>query len=441
MSAFTLRAVRVLDAGGGFTPPRDLRVDGEVITALAPALPIDRGVIDVDGAGLWLLPGIVDCHVHLATHTGDLGEALRTPASYRTAQTLSALRRTLRSGVTFARDLGGLDAGVRDALAAGLAQGPEVQVSVVPLSQTGGHGDGFLAANGTEMSVEAMIPEWAGRPPLTADGVDGVRRWTRQVLRAGADWVKVFATGGVLSAPAGGGPGQDDGAGDFAQEFTDAEIAVAVAEAARRGRGVAVHALGGPAIAAAVRAGARSIEHAVWLTEADAALMAAHDVTLVPTLSIYAELAAAAYTGSLVGARALRAAAVGAVLGENVRIARAAGVRIALGSDLAHRDGHGRALREITALCDAGMDLGEALLAATREGARLCRVGDRTGSLRPGYLFDAAVLAAEPSHPRVFRDPESVLAAFRAGRPAVPHDRWAALTSSFWPPPTPGVPR
>lgn len=433
MSGFTLRGVRILDAGGAFTAPSDLRVDGELITALAPVLPPDRDAVDVDGAGLWLLPGIVDCHTHLATHTRDLGEALRTPASYRTAETLSALRRTLRSGVTFARDLGGLDAGVRDALAAGLAEGPEVQVSVVPLSQTGGHGDGFLAADGIEMSVEAMIPDWAGRPPLVADGVDGVRRWTRQVLRAGADWVKIFATGGVLS----GGDGRD-----FPQELTDAELAVAVTEAARRGKGVAVHALGGPAIAAAVRAGARSVEHAVWLTESDAALMAAHDVTLVPTVSIYAELAAAARTGSLVGSGALRAAAVGVVLGENVRVARAAGVRIALGSDLADRAGHGLALREITALCAAGMDLSEALLAATAEGARLCGVADRTGALRPGYRFDAAVLAAEPSDPRVFGDPAAVLAVFHGGRPAVPHERWAALTTSFWPPPShPGAPR
>lgn len=423
---FTLRGVRVLDADGTFTLPRDLAVRDGLITALAPSLPVDpdRHGPDLDGHGLWLLPGVVDTHVHVATHTDDLGEALRTPASYRTAETLAALRRTLDSGVTFVRDLGGLDAGLRDALAAGLAEGPEARVAVVPLSQTGGHGDGFLAATGTELSTAAMLPEYPGRPPHTADGVDGVRRWTRQVLRAGADWVKVFATGGVLSAAA-GGPGAGAGA-DFPQELTSEEIAVAVEEAARRGRGVAVHALGGPAIAAAVLAGARSVEHAIWLTEADAALMADRDVTLVPTLSIYGELAAAARAGTLAGAAGERAAAVGAVLGENVRIAHAAGVRIALGSDIGHRDAHGRALREITALCAAGLDLPEALLAATREGARLCGVADRTGTLTPGHRFDAAVLDAEPTDPRVFSDPATVTAVFRAGRAVRPHIRWAA---------------
>lgn len=420
---FTLRGVRVLDADGAFTPPRDLAVRDGLITALEPSLALDPGVPDLDGHGLWVLPGIVDTHVHVATHTDDLGEALRTPAGYRTAETLAALRRTLDSGVTFVRDLGGLDAGLRDALAAGLADGPEARVAVVPLSQTGGHGDGFLAATGTELSNAAMLPEYPGRPPHTADGVDGVRRWTREVLRAGADWVKVFATGGVLSADGVGGTGAG---ADFPQELTSEEVAVAVEEAARRGRGVAVHALGGPAIAAAVLAGARSVEHAIWLTEADAALMADRDVTLVPTLSIYGELAAAARTGMLTGVAGERAAAVGALLGENVRVARAAGVRIALGSDIGHRDAHGLALREITALCAAGMDLPEALLAATREGARLCGVADRTGALTPGHRFDAAVLDAEPTDPRVFSDPGTVTAVFRAGRAVRPHPRWAA---------------
>jgi imidazolonepropionase-like amidohydrolase len=425
LGSFTLRGVRVLDAGGAFTGPCDLAVRDGLIDALAPKLPLDADIRDLDGAGLWLLPGIVDAHVHAATHTDDLGAALRTPASYRAAETLFALRRLLDSGVTLARDLGGLDAGIRDALAAGLAEGPEVQISVVPLSQTGGHGDGFLPATGTELSVAAMLPEYPGRPAHTADGVDGVRRWTREVLRAGADWIKVFATGGVLSA-AGSGTA-DTGvevSPDFPQELTSAEIAVAVAEAARRGKPVAVHALGGPAIATAVRAGARSIEHAIWLTESDAALMAARDVVLVPTLSIYAELAAAARAGTLSGAAAERAAAVGAVLGENVRIARAAGVRIARGSDIAHRDSHGRSLREIAALCHAGMDPSAALLAATREGARLCGVADRTGSLTPGRRFDAAVLDAEPTDPVVFTDPATVTAVFRAGRPVRPHARW-----------------
>ncbi len=421
---FTLRGARVLDAGGAFTPPCDLTVRDGVITALAPSLSLDPTVPDLDGHGLWLLPGIVDTHVHVATHTDDLGESLRTPASYRTAETLAALRRTLDSGVTVVRDLGGLDAGLRDALAAGLAEGPEARVAVVPLSQTGGHGDGFLAATGTELSNAAMLPEYPGRPPHTADGVDGVRRWTREVLRAGADWVKVFATGGVLSAAAGGDTGAGAGS-DFPQELTRDEIAVAVEEAARRGRDVAVHALGGPAIAAAVLAGARSVEHAIWLTEADAALMADRDVTLVPTLSIYGELAAAARSGTLTGAAGERAAAVGAVLGDNVRIARAAGVRIALGSDIGHRDAHGLALREITALCAAGMDLPEALLAATREGARLCGVADRTGTLTPGRRFDAAVLDAEPTDSRVFSDPATVTAVFRVGRAVRPHRRWA----------------
>ena len=414
-ATFVLRGGQVLDAAGEFAGPLDVAVADGQIRDVGPGLATDADAIDLDAGGLWLLPGIVDAHLHAATHTGDLAEALRTAPGYRAAETLHVLRATLQSGVTLVRDAGGLDAGIRDAIAAGLAEGPQVQVSVVPLSQTGGHGDGFLAGVGVEVPVEAMVPAWPGRPPHTADGVDGVRQWVRKVLRSGADWIKVFATGGVLSGSADG---------DFPQELSDAELAVAVEEARRRGRGVMVHALGGPAIAAAVRAGARSIEHGIFLTEADASLMAAHDVTLVPTLSIYADLVERARAGLLPPAVTQRAIAVGAVLGNNVRIARAAGVRIALGSDIAHRGSHGHALREIAALVAAGLTMPQALLAATAEGARLCGVAADTGALLRGLRFDAAVLDAEPLDAAVFADPGTVTGVFLAGRAVRPHSRW-----------------
>ncbi|SDP44763.1 Imidazolonepropionase [Nakamurella panacisegetis] len=410
---FTVRQAFVMDESGDFGPPTDLQVTGGRIAAIGPDLP--RNSLDVDLSGCWLMPGVVDAHLHAVTHSFDGWEQLNTPYSYRITETLDALRRTLAAGVTFVRDAGGLDAGVRDAVAAGLSEAPELQVSVVPLSRTGGHGDGFLAGVGRPYPVDGMLPDYPGRPPHVADGVDEVRRVVRTILRSGADWIKIMATGGVMSA----------GAGEFPAEFTGEELTTAIVEADRRGKPAMVHALGGPAIGQALRAGARSIEHGLWLTEADADLMASTGATLVPTLGIYAHLAELAATpGALPAATADRARAAGVALGDAVRIARAAGVPIALGTDFAHRDHHGHNLTEIAHLVAAGLTVAEALVAATSAGADLCGVGHLTGRLRVGYRFDAVVLDADPSDPETFRSPESVGGVFAAGRPVRPHPRW-----------------
>lgn len=405
--AFTLRGATVMDEAGDFGGPSDVRVLDGRIDAMARHLPAGSAGTDVDLTGCWLMPGVVDTHLHAVTHSFDGWEQLSTPYSYRIAETLAALQTTLHAGVTLVRDAGGLDAGVRDAVAAGLAEGPELQVSVVPLSQTGGHGDGFLAGAGLELATDGMLPEYLGRPPHVADGVDEVRRVVRQILRSGADWLKIMGTGGVMSA----------GAGDFPAEFTETEITTAIDEARRRGKPSMVHAIGGPAIAIAVRAGARSIEHGLHLTEADAALMAASGTTLVPTLGIYARLAELARTdGALPPAAAARAVTTERLLGEAVQIARSAGVPIALGTDFAHRDMHGGNLGEITHLVRAGLTVGEALVAATANGADLCGVGDVTGRLRPGFRFDAVVLDRDPGDAEIFSRPEAVTAVFAAGR-------------------------
>ena len=410
---FTLRGVHVMDESGDFGRAADVVVAGGLIVEIGADLP--RRGVEVDLAGLWLMPGIVDTHLHAVTHSFDGWEQINTPYSYRIAETINALRRTLDAGVTFVRDAGGLDAGVRDAVSAGLADAPELQVSVVPLSRTGGHGDGFLSGPGLPYAVDGMLPDYPGRPPHTADGVDEVRRVVRTILRSGADWLKIMATGGVMSA----------GEGSFPAEFTSEELTTAIVEAGRRGKPAMVHALGGPAIADALHAGARSIEHGLWLTEADAALMATTGATLVPTLGIYAHLAELAATpGALPAATAARAAAAGQVLGEAVRIARSAGVPVALGTDFAHRDHHGHNLSEITHLAAAGLTIGEALVAATSAGADLCGVGDTTGRLRVGHRFDAIVLDVDPSDPEIFGRPGSVGGVFVAGRPVKAHGRW-----------------
>jgi len=271
---FVLRGANVLDEGGGFAGPLDVLVDEGRVAAVEAGVDADDAP-PVDAAGLWLLPGIFDCHDHVTMSSLDLAECLGRPLSEWALETARNARVTLEAGVTFVRDLAGADAGARDAIAKGYVPGPTLQVSVVLISPTGGHGDGFLAGPGLELSPGYLIPDYPGKPPFVVDGIEEMRGAVREVLRAGGDWVKLATTGGLIS--------EHDH--PLVAEFTFEEVQVAVEEAARKGKPVAAHAYGGEGIDNAVRAGVRSIEHGGFLTEEQAAAMAAAGCWLVPTLS------------------------------------------------------------------------------------------------------------------------------------------------------------
>ncbi len=416
VDAVILRGVHALDERGYFNGPVDVAVRGRHITAVRPHLASDPTATDIDAHGLWLMPGVVDCHSHVTLATYDPLELLTTPLSERFLETAAMLRRTLAAGVTYVRDAGGADAGVRDSLAAGHIPGPRLAVSVIGLTRSASHGDGTVLGPGLEAPASITVPDYPGRPQHVARGPDGVRQAVRGVLRAGADWVHVFASGGIMSAR----PGEP------LPEFTADEIAAAVGEAAVFGREVMAHALGAAAVAAAVSAGARSIEHGIGLTEREAALMAERGVTLVPTLSPYHELVHLSDAGYLPEWAVDRARASEALLTDTIAVARDAGVSIALGSDSRHRDSHGGNLGEISRLHRDGLSVPEALLAATVNGARLCGVGDRFGRIAPGYEFDAILLDEDPGDLSVFERPGAVTGVFLGGVAVVPHSRLPA---------------
>jgi imidazolonepropionase-like amidohydrolase len=414
-----LRRANVLDAQGGFTGPSDVVVKGGLIHKVGDAGDAEPDAVDIDCGSLWLMPGIVDAHVHIAVSTFDALELLRTPVTLRTLETAQNLRRTFEAGVTTVRDAGGADAGIRDAVERGFVAGPRLKVATVPLSPTGGHGDGFLAGPGLELPTEGMLPDYPGRPPHLVDGPDDVRRAVRLIARAGADHVKVFASGGVLSETA------DGRAAGLAPD----ELAAAGAEARRHGLPLVVHVFGGDPLDAALAAGAASIEHGLFLSEEQAARMAAMGCVLVPTLAIYHELVALARAGRLGPVASDRALRLEQQLGEPVRVARAAGVRIALGSDFAARDQHGRNLEEIAWLVDAGLPLEEALLSATVRGAELLAVDHERGRIAPGLVLDAIVFDREPSA-ELFRSGRRPLAVFARGRIACAQPEFTALLPS-----------
>lgn len=415
-TSFVLRGATVLDEAGGFTGPLDVRVANGVVAAVGKDVPAD-GATSLDFSGLWLMPGVFDCHLHVALSSLSAGEALATPITMWTLEAARNARVTLEAGVTFVRDLGGADRGIRDAIASGFVLGPTLHVSVVLISQTGGHADGFLAGPGLEISSGYLMPDYPGKPPYIVDGPDSMRHAVRAVLRAGGDCVKLATTGGLVS----------DHDQPLVPEFTLEEIRVAVFEAARKGKHVAAHAYGGEGLSNAVLAGVRSIEHGGFLTEEQAAQMAEAGCWLVPTLSAMRDTLRWAETGQLTPPQCRKVLSFGLELGAAVRVAQEYGVRLASGTDYINREQHGNNLEEIALMHDAGLTVEEALLTATIRGAELCGVDERYGRIAPGYVFDAIVLEADPGDLSAFRSPGAVTGVFKSGLPAVAHPRAADL--------------
>src|SRR5919109_5650551 len=182
----------VFDGTGAQPHPADVAVEDGRIVDIGPGLDGDERV---DVTGRTLLPGLFDCHTHVVVSTIDETRNLHTPFSYRFYQAARNLDATLRIGITTVRDAGGADLGIKQAVEDGLIRGPRMQIAVRMVSQTGGHGDEWVPS-GRALSLFSPYP---GFPDAIADGPDEIRRKVRELIRNGADVIKVATTGGVLS--------------------------------------------------------------------------------------------------------------------------------------------------------------------------------------------------------------------------------------------------
>jgi imidazolonepropionase-like amidohydrolase len=389
----TLVRCGMLIDGTGADPKRsvDILVEDGVIKWIQPRR---RSIADadltVDATELSVLPGFIDCHVHLDTNQGGLDEALHTPYSLSVAHMLANARTTLEAGVTAIRDAGGTTMGAKMAIERGLFPGPRLRISVNYLSQTGGHGDETLPS-GIDTRVEA--PD---RPSGVADGIDGVRRATRIMLRAGADQIKVMASGGVLS------PSDTPDSEGFS--FEELQVIVSAAAAARKR--VMAHAQGTAGIKNAVRAGAASIEHGMFLDEEAAVEMARRGTYFVPTLAAPISIIQRAQDDppSVPSYALAKAREVADAHRESVAIALASGVRIAMGTD-AGVSPHGSNLKELEYLVSAGLTPMQAIVAATRTAAECCEYRDG-GTLEAGKRADFLGIAGDPLEDiRIVQDP------------------------------------
>jgi imidazolonepropionase-like amidohydrolase len=375
MSRVLFAGGRVFD-GSGTAPARaDILVIDGLIEDVGTGLDADTVI---DCTGTTLLPGLFDCHVHVTVSDIGLLHRVQEPFSYQFFAAARNLARTLAAGITTARDAGGADLGVKQALEDGLIPGPRLRISIGMVSPTGGHGDGWTPSG---HCVPLSHPH-PGRPATIANGPDEMRRVARELLRAGADVLKVCTTGGVLSP-------RDD---PRHSQFTPAELDVLVTEARMQGRYVMAHAQGSEGIKNAVRAGIRSIEHGIYLDDEAIELMLAAGTWLVPTLVAPMNVIRAADAGvPLPDAVVRKAKDVVQVHRESVRRAAAAGVRIAMGTDSGVGK-HGTNLEELPLMAACGMTPAQVLAATTSSAAELLGFGDELGRLSPGYRADLVVV-------------------------------------------------
>jgi imidazolonepropionase-like amidohydrolase len=366
-AALAIHGRQVID-GTGREPIPDgmVLVDGDRVRAVGRAssltLPAGTQVVECGGT---VLPGLVNAHTHcsIIPGLGDQTGQMRQPPLPSGFRAAGNMRRELLSGVTTARIMGEeyfLDIELRRAIDAGMIPGPRLICCGVHLTSSHGH----------------------GRALTTTDGVDGVRQRVRQNIAAGADWIKLFITGGVSSV----------GASLEAYTFTREEIRAACEEAHRAGRRVAAHAHGGPGVRVALEEGVDTIEHGALLSPEDVELMKALNRFVICTFAIAYHPDGIERTDRHNPEIWSKVIALRATEEERFRWILPSGVRYAAGTDSMH----GLLWFELATLVRFGAPPMDALRAGTAWAAEACGVSDRVGTLEPGKLADVIGVDGDP---------------------------------------------
>ena len=337
----------------------------------------------VDAQGGTILPGMIDTHVHMMMEFSPIAQRLETPFSYKFYQAAKYLETTLHAGVTSVRDALGTDLGVKKAIEEGLIAGPRLQLSINALTITGGHGDGYTVSGNV---VDLLQSDYPGMPNGKCDGVEEVRKRTREMLRAGAEVIKVHAGGGVLSAT---------DHPEFTQ-FSLEELKVIVEEASfRKGVKVMAHAQGAEGIKNAVKAGVHSIEHGIFLDDESIELMKANGTYLVPTLLAPVAVLETAGEVGMPDSAVQKSKEVIEHHKASFTKAYESGVKIAMGTD-AGVFKHGTNLRELGLMADGGMSPMETIVASTKSAAACLGWDDKVGTIEQDKLADIIIVKGNP---------------------------------------------
>lgn len=375
-------------------------VEGEKIAGIGAGDPTVEMAgferIDLDGQAV--LPGFIDCHVHLRT------DGVADPRAQAAADTdaLAVLRsarnalRTLQAGVTTIRDCGsrnGIDFALREAVRQGICLAPRLVLSGMVICMTGGHG--------WQVGIEA-------------DGVDGVRKAARSQIKAGADNVKLIASGGILTK------GTEIGS----PQYTIEELRAGVEEARAAGKTCCAHAHGATAVKNATIAGVSSVEHGYFIDDDGIALMLEHGTFLVGTSAAVRNVVKHGIAAGINPDAVRKAESAIDQHIEGFKKAYKAGVKMAMGTDsgvpFTH---HGRNLDELGYLVQMGVPPAEAIGIGTYQSARLLNMDDRIGSLEAGKLADLVVVDGDPLKDiDVLGQPERIRKVYLGGNCVVDRD-------------------
>jgi imidazolonepropionase-like amidohydrolase len=394
MKSVTIRSARVIDGTGRTIERATVVIRGNRIVAVGPDrdLPLPGGTTKIDGRGLTVLPGLIDCHVHLCLGAEpDVVDAITKETSSLTLLKSSrAARQTLKAGFTTVRDVGSRDHSIftlQEAIGRGLVPGPRIIAAGLAICMVGGHAR-FI---GQEV-----------------EGVQQVRAVVRAQIAAGASVIKVIASGGVLT------PGTSP---DQAQ-MTEEELQAAVEEAQRAGRKVAAHAHGSSGMKNAIRAGVHSIEHATLMDEEAATMMKQHAVFMVPTLSALATTAACRLGCGVPESALDKAKAMTKRHAVSFKNALRDGIQIAMGTDAGTPfNFHGENAQELERMVSFGMSPMQAILASTSAAARLIGIQDLVGTIEKGKLADLLLFEGNPLRRiDLLRDRSRIIGVMQAGR-------------------------
>ncbi len=358
------------------------------------------GVPKVKIQGYTLLPGLIDAHVHLCLDgSPDPMEVLeRTPDALLALRIARHARQTLLGGVTSVRDMGGkngVDLVAREAIRDGIVVGPRMLASGRPIVMTGGHG--------WQMAREA-------------DGPEELRKAAREQIKAGADVIKLMATGGVMTR------GMEPGSA----QLTEEEMRAAVEEAHKAGRRTAAHAQGAQGILNALRAGIDSIEHGVFLDQRSLDYMLEKDIPLVPTISALQCIEENGVRAGIPDFAVEKTKRLKSDFLQSINMAREAGVRVAMGTDAGTPfNFHGQNLRELELLVSlGGFSPGEAIRAATHVGAQVLGLEKELGTIEEGKLADLIVVRGNPLEDlSLLRNKGEILWILKGGKPVVADGR------------------
>lgn len=354
----------------------------------------------IDGEDNYLLPGFIDCHAHIFAKGFHKEENMANPLGLHFYNAVPHALQTINAGVTTIRDCGSADLSFKLAQQRKLFTAPKIHLSISPLVMTGGHFDLFLPSG---WDMEIIYP---GFPKGRCDGVEEVLKKTREMKRAGADFIKVMASGGVLTT---------NSSPEFAQ-FNKKELKTIVKEASANDMKVSAHCHSLKGMNNCIDAGFSSIEHGTFIDKKTACKMVKNNVSLVPTLLVHQFLYKNGFPAwdNYANEKVAKLKEIVKVHKENISVAYEEGVNILMGTDSGVLP-HGHNLEELTHLVEIGMSESQAIAAGTVNAAEFLNK-DNLGLVKENYIADLILVNSNPlDDVSILSDNDNILNVFQDG--------------------------